>query len=242
MYFFLFRDIFLDGAPLSAYNKIKNTTKSKKGWEVQWNMYWLPALISKGLVKRSSEFVKTTVKTSGVFKYVMAKTGKHDTNETVDVPSSIDENFIKLAQSMIKFGKHRGLLVALKFGYSEPKQFKLKHKFRHAWFTMVDFLEHVLWTRDLNLPDPYWNPISDVCNPCGGERFKYVLHVENPEETSCLLSFLEGGKEKTFKEHPPTRVKSDKQYFENVPTDLMYRIRDMYRMDFILFGYDENNF
>lgn len=72
---------------------------------------------------------------------------------------------------------------------SPAYQTQLMNQLRNESFTMTEFLEYVLWTRDLQMVDPHWNPISETCNPCLKD-YNYVLHVESLLESNYLFHLL----------------------------------------------------
>ncbi|KAG7164241.1 uncharacterized protein LOC121871949 [Homarus americanus] len=216
----VYRDKFLEGYPLFAFNKtFKKITGSRQRWNTRWTSYWLPALIHKGLVNPSPDF----------FEYL--------TKKVVD-----DNNLRNGTQKLLKVSKLRILDTAVRSWYSNAEHIKLMRRFYNASFSMIDFLEHVLWTRDLGMEDRHWAPVNELCKTCVTD-YKFILHLENPEETKYVLNPLHLHKTTVPRRHislGTSQELSDLRYYENVPKGLMIKIIDMYKMDLELFGYDKD--
>lgn len=121
---------------------------------------------------------------------------------------------------------------------------QLKERFKNRSFTMTEFLEYVLWTRDMKMVDPHWIPITENCNLCT-EDFSHVLHVEEPQESKSLFRHLNVDVEAVPQKHVSlrgTQDRSDRHYFNNVPRIVMMRIFDMYKNDFKMLGYNQSDF
>ncbi|XP_042212322.1 uncharacterized protein LOC121859524 isoform X2 [Homarus americanus] len=241
-----YKDKYLNGSPLNTYDKAyRKVTGSHQTWNDRWQEYWLPALIHKGSVAPSPQYLTTLKKVSQAYGFLTGKRfgtfSRHRLNETKKASSNPERKFITLAKKMLTVGKHVGVVAAVNIGYSTTEQSKLKKYFSNASFTMAEFLEHVLWTRDVDLLDHHWTPISQLCGPCTAD-YKYIVRHENPKEAEYLLGLLHLQENTIPRKHKSIGAlhdKSDLQYFEDVPKDLMAIIIDMYKQDFDLFSYDK---
>nr|XP_045616993.1 carbohydrate sulfotransferase 12-like [Procambarus clarkii] len=243
-----YRDKFLNGLPLKAYNKTFRTmTGSGQTWQYRWELYWLPSLVRKGLVKPPSEFFTTIREISRAFDYLATNfvdtSGQLHRSKASN--TSYSQQALKTAMNMLSRSKQEGMVAAVAAGFSKTEQAKLKRKFGNVSFTMTEFLEHVLWTRNLGMVDQHWTPISELCDPCR-INYTYVLRLENnPVESNYLLSRFHVLRKSLRTRHKsigvfPDQSRSDLSYYENVPKDLMTKIQNMYKLDFELFGYDKN--
>ncbi|CAL4164976.1 unnamed protein product, partial [Meganyctiphanes norvegica] len=115
------------------------------------------------------------------------------------------------------------------------------NKFSNVSFTFEEFLRHVLWTKDLGLGDAHWIPQTELCNVCAGD-FEYILKLENiNEEIPYVLKTLNYPKIPVLK-HKHSSKQNVKKYsymdfYKDIPLDLLRKILELYKFDFILFGY-----
>ncbi|XP_042212320.1 uncharacterized protein LOC121859523 [Homarus americanus] len=244
----VYRDKYLNGLPLNQYNRtFTRVTGSGQTWRDRWQEYWLPTLINKGLVKASPKYLKTIQEASEAFKYI-AKTsinsaGKISLSAPFRIKSNYHPKILSLAKRMLEQGRHLGVIAAVNDGYSIEEQNNLKKQFINFSFTMEDFLHHLLWTWDKGLVDRHWTPISELCNPCGGD-YKYVVHLENPDEANYVLGLLLENNTLPWKHRSigVTTNNTNRSFFANIPKKLIDRIVNIYILEFKLFGYHENSF
>ncbi|KAK4322640.1 hypothetical protein Pmani_006617 [Petrolisthes manimaculis] len=68
------------------------------------------------------------------------------------------------------------------------KKIDAKEPWYKATFSFEQFINHVLWTHELKLPDIHWLPIFNTCHPCF-YHYDYVIHLETvKEDVRDLLS------------------------------------------------------
>lgn len=123
----------------------------------------------------------------------------------------------------------------------------LKKQYEHASFNFVEFVNHVLWTKKMGLTDHHWVPQSELCNVCN-KKYKYIMKLDSINEEFPF--FLEEvGYQRAKHPLPPfiethnstkkgfVKKASYIDYYRNVPLDIMNKILDLYKYDFLLFGF-----
>lgn len=207
-------------------------------------LYWLPALINKGRVKPSPRFLEVINETSEAFQ-MLAKhvdvSGRLHLNTSLKAASGYAPDVLGLATKMLCKGRQLGMAAAVKAGYPGHQQAQLQKRFTNSSFSFLEFLEHVVWTWQVGVVDPHWAPISQLCNPCRA-NYRYVLHLENPQESSFLLGLLQIQVKTVPRKHVSIGTSPDQldlRYYTHVPRDLMAKIFNMYWVDFNIFGYDK---
>lgn len=238
IYFFIYRDKFLDGAPISSYNtSLIDPSQRIQTWMDRWYLYWLPALISKGLLPPSEKFIR--ILAWNLHNYELLIDRYKDLpgyNSTVFTDRTMSEKRLEVYGRFVVFQD----AASKGYAYSDPIR-----EFGNTTFTFVDFLKHVLWTNKLGLTDLHWMTFTQICDPCK-YKYKYILSLENiRQESRYLLQQVLGYSEtvalpsenrsKFF-----TKIKTDEEYFKDVPKDLVDKITDLYKIDFDLFNYRFN--
>jgi len=114
-------------------------------------------------------------------------------------------------------------------------------KYGNLSFTFEEFLRHVLWTKDLGLGDHHWVPQSELCNVCAGD-FEYILKLENiNQEIAYVLKTLKYPKIPAYKHthlsKNNTKKSSYMDFYKDIPVDLFREILELYKFDFLFFGY-----
>ncbi|CAL4062587.1 unnamed protein product, partial [Meganyctiphanes norvegica] len=115
------------------------------------------------------------------------------------------------------------------------------NKFSSVRFTFEEFLRHILWTKDDGLGDHHWIPQTELCNVCAGD-FEYILKLENiNEEIPYVLKTLNYPKIPVHKHKHSSKQNVKKSsymdFYKDIPLDLLRKILELYKFDFILFGY-----
>ncbi|XP_071553080.1 uncharacterized protein [Panulirus ornatus] len=242
-----YRDKFLNGSPLRAYNEtFRKITGSRQTWVERWKTYWLPALIHKGMVQASARFLQVLSEASETFHFLadhVDASGHLHVNASSTPAFAYAPEALKVALEMVRSGRGIGMYAAIEAGYQDDVQTQLQTKFSEASFTFVDFLEHVLWTWEIGLVDRHWASITELCDPCHG-NYTFVLHLENPHESTYLLGLLQAQKNAVPRRHLSIGASSDQydlRYYRDVPEDLKAKIINLYWLDFHLFGYGRPN-
>lgn len=236
---FLFdRDKFLDGKPINSYDAHWiNKTSSIQSWIDRWYIYWLPALISKGIVAPSEKFLRFLTWYLYLSELIV--------DRYEELPG-YKSDFFKDATVEEKLVKYQGRLLflfnSLQLGYTFVDPIKL---FGNISFTFIDFLNHVLWTSKLGFVDHHWMTFTQICDPCR-YKYKYILKLENiAEESRYLLQKVLGYPDEVtlpsvHRSKTVTNMKPDEEYFKDVPEVLINRIMNLYKTDVLLFDYKLN--
>ena len=93
--------------------------------------------------------------------------------------------------------------------------------------------------------DIHWKPVSRICNPCA-VRYDIVIDHDNvSDESQMLADYLQTNKptnHQLYFEQYPRRVTRDKcnKYFSRLSKGLRQKLYEVYRDDFLLFGYECN--
>ncbi|KAK4322629.1 hypothetical protein Pmani_006606 [Petrolisthes manimaculis] len=129
------------------------------------------------------------------------------------------------------------LIITAYGGYDEI----LVKNFQKATFSFEQFINHVLWTHELKLPDFHWISVFKTCHPCF-YHYDYVIHLETvKEDVRDLLSLthIQDPDKYPFPTRHVTKegTSSDASYFANIPSHVMQMIFQIYALDFKLFGY-----
>lgn len=241
------RDKYLGGAPLFQYDAAwQKTTHSIEPWSWRLTKYWLPALMSTGALEPSREFNETVDKIRRAYKIYT----NHYTSQTgalLAKPSRMEELFYGETETFVfheilSSGMSSAFVTV--FGSSYDLR-GLMLRFRNTSFTFSQFLRHVVWTHDAGVADEHWMTYTEACDPCR-VKFDYILKLETIQEEIqhlfCGVLGFQG--EASFpvkhRSHGHTLARSDREYYANVSTELMRRLLDIYRHDFAIFGYSQN--
>lgn len=242
----VFRDKFLNGKALLEYDdKWRNATQSLENWEARFNKYWLPALISQGSVPRTQEFNETLNKVIRAYQiYVNGYVSQ--SSALLANPSQEEDQFygakeMDIAHLMILYGPCMGLCKIIENAYNFND---LIQRFRNISFTFNQFLHHVVWTHEMGMPDEHWMTYTEMWEPCR-IKFDYILKLETiKEEVEHLFSGVLGFQEVNFpvkhRSYGNDLSLSDLEYYRTVSKELMDRILYIYRHDFAIFGYIED--
>ena len=109
--------------------------------------------------------------------------------------------------------------------------------------TFTEFANFI--TEDRNELDVHWKPISRMCNPCAVRYDVVIEHDNHSEESQMLVDYLQTNKPTNhplyFEPYPrvSTREKCNR-YFTRLSKGLRLRLYELYRDDFLLFGYECN--
>ena len=112
---------------------------------------------------------------------------------------------------------------------------------RHCLAQFSDFVDHIIASHlDNKTLDRHWSPQYQACNMC---YFKYdfIGKLEYIQQDFAYLNKLIFDGKAMFGE-PRTKVQSDeemvREHFQHLPEPVFLDLFDVYKMDFLLFGYD----
>ena len=118
-------------------------------------------------------------------------------------------------------------------------------KFNITFTEFVNFLTSSLNNQAIDNMDIHWKPVSRICNPCA-VRYDIVIDHDNvSDESQMLADYLQTNKptnHQLYFEQYPRRVTRDKcnKYFSRLSKGLRQKLYEVYRDDFLLFGYECN--
>ena len=120
-----------------------------------------------------------------------------------------------------------------------------QYNFNITFTEFVNFITSSLNNEAINRLDIHWRPITRRCNPCA-VRYDIVIEHENmAEESQMLLDYLQTNKPTNRRllidsvSRLSTRDKCNK-YFARLSQSLRQKLYELYRDDFLLFGYECN--
>ena len=120
-----------------------------------------------------------------------------------------------------------------------------QYNFNITFTEFVNFITSSLNDEAVNRLDIHWRPITSRCNPCA-VRYDIVIEHENmAEESQMLLDYLQTNKPTNRRllidsvSRLSTRDKCNK-YFARLSPSLRQKLYELYRDDFLLFGYECN--
>lgn len=142
-------------------------------------------------------------------------------------------------QYRLKFGKE----IIRKFR-SNPSQRSLDTGDDVTFVEFVNFLFYIMkHGKQLN---PHWNTYFNLCHPCVmhydfigkfetmTQEFMHVIpHLTESPYTSQFLA-------KQYGPNTNTTIGIVKKYYHQLNTDNLFKLRKMYDIDFIMFGYDHS--
>ncbi|XP_069980058.1 carbohydrate sulfotransferase 11-like isoform X2 [Penaeus vannamei] len=239
-----YRDKFLDGAPVGVYDAAWRTrTGSRTSWLDRWHVFWLPALISSGRVAPTEEFLRLVRRDVQAFEFVSENHVVQDDRVVVTKKHHFAEEGISAGLSMVAKGRQFGLFDATVVAYSSLNE-SLVAKYGNSSFTFREFLEFIVWSRDLGVLDGHWSPIAELCAPCEKD-YQYILHLETVEEEAGVL-LRDVGYPEEFRIETKHRTKGltrtvhpdDLHYYKGLPKRLLKEILHIYEFDFDIFGYN----
>ena len=118
-------------------------------------------------------------------------------------------------------------------------------KFNITFTEFVNFITSSMDNEDINKLDIHWKPISRICNPCAVRYDVVIEHDNHSEESQMLVDYLQMNKPNNnplyFEPYPriSTRDKCNR-YFTRLSKGLRQKLYELYRDDFLLFGYECN--
>ena len=118
-------------------------------------------------------------------------------------------------------------------------------KFNITFTEFVNFITSSMDNEDINKLDIHWKPISRICNPCAVRYDVVIEHDNHSEESQILVDYLQMNKPNNnplyFEPYPrvSTRDKCNR-YFTRLSKGLRQKLYELYRDDFLLFGYECN--
>ena len=118
-------------------------------------------------------------------------------------------------------------------------------KFNITFTEFVNFVTSSMDNEDINKLDIHWKPVSRICNPCAVRYDVVIEHDNHSEESQILVDYLQTNKLNNnplyFEPYPriSTRDKCNR-YFTRLSKGLRQKLYELYRDDFLLFGYECN--
>ena len=142
---------------------------------------------------------------------------------------------------MVSAYKHRFLLTP---GETTDVRKEIVKEFRPESYdpdgkTFVSFPEFIQYFSDNKTRDQHWRRYEKICHPCIID-YDFIGHYETLKEDAPLLLKMAGIKEsaKFPPIHKSTSTAQVVNYYSKVPVDVIKRIRELYRNDFEMFGYE----
>lgn len=233
--------------PLLQYDAAwREATQSGETWYKRFNKYWLPALVSTGVLEQSQEFNETLDKINRVYKTYM----EHYASETgalLAKPSPEEKQFhgeqeTFTVNQILSSGTSTAYITAFRMRYDLRE---LALRFRNTSFTFSQFLRHVVWTHGAGVADEHWETFTEMCDPCR-VKFDYILKLETIQEEMqhlfCGVLGFHGNASFPVQHHSfvHTLTRTDREHYANVSTELMRRVLDIYRHDFAIFDYSQD--
>ena len=117
--------------------------------------------------------------------------------------------------------------------------------FNITFTEFVNFITSSMHYEVIQKLDPHWKPISRICNPCAVRYDVVIEHDNHSEESQMLVDYLQTNKPTNdplyFEPYPrvSTRDKCNR-YFTRLSKGLRQKLYELYRDDFLLFGYECN--
>ena len=112
--------------------------------------------------------------------------------------------------------------------------------------TFTEFVNYVTSSMDnIDALDIHWKPVSRICKPCAVRYDVVIEHDNHSEESQILVDYLQTNKPNNnplyFEPYPrvSTRDKCNR-YFTRLSKGLRQKLYELYRDDFLLFGYECN--
>ena len=118
-------------------------------------------------------------------------------------------------------------------------------KFNITFTEFVNFITSSLKVEDIDRLDIHWRPITSRCNPCA-VRYDIVLeHANISEESQILVDYLQTNKPTNHPLYVESRSRVStrdvcNKYFARHSQSLRHKLYELYRDDFLLFGYECN--
>lgn len=212
---------------------------------LRWRAVWLPALIYKGVIDPAPEYTRKLKAIAEAKSYVInAYRNKSGLLEQAWRPVAIATNRTPKVLEMRKHALGNNLYFgkALMAAYTNDQIKQMWKRYRNESFSLLDFLQYVLWTRNMRLMSLDWTPMHQECEPCR-VRYHYVMRAEHPEESYYQMTVLGAVNYTLKKRHVSMGSPSDPfdiSMYKTIPEQVMERVIDMYKLDFELFGYDKN--
>ena len=142
---------------------------------------------------------------------------------------------------MVSAYKHRFLLTP---GETRDVCKEIVKEFRPESYdpdgkNVVSFPEFIQYFSDNKTRDQHWRQYEKICHPCVID-YDFIGHYETLKEDAPLLLKMAGIKEsaKFPPIHKSTSTAQVVNYYSKVPVDVIKRIRELYRNDFEMFGYE----
>ena len=161
------------------------------------------------------------------------------------IVSNYLKNYPKTRQAFEKDFKHLPTLRKQEILYQIDRLKSDQYNFNITFTEFVNFITSSLNNEAINRIDIHWRPITRMCNPCA-VRYDIVIEHENmAEESQMLLDYLQTNKPTNRRllidsvSRLSTRDKCNK-YFARLSPSLRQKLYELYRDDFLLFGYECN--
>ena len=155
------------------------------------------------------------------------------------------KDYPKTRQDFEKYFKHLSTLRKQEILEQIDRLNSHQDMFNITFTEFVNFITSSLNDEAINGLDIHWRPITRRCNPCA-VRYDIVIEHENmAEESQMLLDYLQTNKLTNRRllidsvSRLSTRDKCNK-YFARLSPSLRQKLYELYRDDFLLFGYECN--
>ena len=118
-------------------------------------------------------------------------------------------------------------------------------KFNITFTEFVNFVTSSMDNEEINKLDIHWKPVSRICNPCAVRYDVVIEHDNHSEESQMLVDYLQTNKPNNNPLYfePYQRVSTRDKcnlYFTRLSKGLRQKLYELYRDDFLLFGYECN--
>lgn len=142
-------------------------------------------------------------------------------------------------KAMVPPSHHIYDIFRMVLGHSNIKAFRWKAN----QATFLQFLNYVISETKSNSINPHWRPYLWTCRPCG-MTYDYIVKLETFGDDLLYLATAAGIKEINTdlrKNQSPAleeKVTDFEEYFEDLPPQVLKDIYQIYKYDFLFFGYD----
>ena len=136
-----------------------------------------------------------------------------------------------------KFHKSHGCTIIKKF----RKNYTTKDLTYCDDVTFLEFVEYILYLHGTNREfNRHWKPIHKLCNPCH-VRFDFIGKIETMgrDQEYVLRNFFKNSTIKFPQRNASNKNKTSADYMETIPRGHVKQLYEVYKEDFLLFGYDE---
>ena len=104
--------------------------------------------------------------------------------------------------------------------------------------TFIEFLKYIVTSSNYLALDPHWRQCELLCFPCSF-KYDFIGHFETlVEDVPYMLKKAGIGDRVAFPPYRSSRAASDfMEYYSQVPREIIFKLGDVFRNDFEMFGY-----